>query len=160
MAIEIREVSPLFGAEICGIDLAKPVDCTAVDLIWRAIDRYAVLVFRDQHLDDTQLRDFASNSAPLRSAERPPVLAAGAWRTLKSATFRTSTKMGGCASATTGGASTASVIGYGIPMPPTCRSRSYSGCSMRWPYRRRVPSAAARLNSPICVRLMTHCPRR
>jgi len=74
MAIEIREVSPLFGAEICGIDLAKPVDRTAVDLIWGAIDRYAMLVFHDQHLDDTQLRDFASNFGALeigRAAARP-----------------------------------------------------------------------------------------
>jgi alpha-ketoglutarate-dependent 2,4-dichlorophenoxyacetate dioxygenase len=65
MTIEIREVNPLFGAEICGIDLGKPVDRTAVDAIWQAIDRYAVLVFHDQHLDDTQLRDFASNFGAL-----------------------------------------------------------------------------------------------
>jgi alpha-ketoglutarate-dependent 2,4-dichlorophenoxyacetate dioxygenase len=60
MAIEAREVNPLFGAEISGIELGKPVDRTAVDLIGQAIDRYAVLVFHDQHLNDTQLRDFAS----------------------------------------------------------------------------------------------------
>jgi len=74
MAIEVREVSPRFGAEICGIHLAEPVDRIAVDLIWQAIDRYAVLVFRDQHLDDTQLRDFASNFGALeigRAAARP-----------------------------------------------------------------------------------------
>jgi alpha-ketoglutarate-dependent 2,4-dichlorophenoxyacetate dioxygenase len=65
MAIEIRPVNPFFGAEIGGIDLSKSVDRPTVDAIWQAIDLYAVLVFRDQHLDDTQLRDFAANFGPL-----------------------------------------------------------------------------------------------
>ena len=74
MAIEVREVNPLFVAEIGGIDLGKPVDRTAIEWISQAIDRYAVLVFHDQHLDDTQLRDFASNFGALeigRAAARP-----------------------------------------------------------------------------------------
>jgi len=65
MAIEIRPVNPLFVAEIAGIDLGKSADRPTVDAIWEAIDRYAVLVFRDQHLDDTQLRDFAGNFGAL-----------------------------------------------------------------------------------------------
>jgi alpha-ketoglutarate-dependent 2,4-dichlorophenoxyacetate dioxygenase len=65
MAIEVRQVNPHFVAEIGGIDLSKTMDRPAVDAIWGAIDRYAVLVFRDQHLDDTRLRDFAANFGPL-----------------------------------------------------------------------------------------------
>jgi alpha-ketoglutarate-dependent 2,4-dichlorophenoxyacetate dioxygenase len=65
MAIEIRQVNPFFVAEIGGIDLSKSVDRPTVDAIWQAIDRYAVLVFRDQCLDDTQLRDFAGNFGAL-----------------------------------------------------------------------------------------------
>jgi alpha-ketoglutarate-dependent 2,4-dichlorophenoxyacetate dioxygenase len=65
MAIEIRQVNPLFVAEIDGIDLGKSVDRPTVDAIWEAIDRYAVLVFHDLHLDDTQLRDFAGNFGAL-----------------------------------------------------------------------------------------------
>ena len=65
MAIEIRQVNPVFVAEIGGIDLSKSVDRPTVDAIWQAIDRYAVLVFRDQCLDDTQLRDFAANFGAL-----------------------------------------------------------------------------------------------
>jgi alpha-ketoglutarate-dependent 2,4-dichlorophenoxyacetate dioxygenase len=74
VTIEIRQVNPLFVAEIGGLDLVEPVDRTAVGLIWQAIDRYAVLVFHDQHLDDTQLRNFASNFGALeigRAAARP-----------------------------------------------------------------------------------------
>ena len=65
MAIEIRQVNPHFAAEIGGIDLSNSVDRPTVDAIWQAIDRYPVLVFRDQCLDDTQLRDFAANFGAL-----------------------------------------------------------------------------------------------
>ena len=65
MAIEIRQVNPFFVAGIGGIDLRKSVDRPTVDAIWQAIDRYAVLVFRDQCLDDTQLHDFAANFGAL-----------------------------------------------------------------------------------------------
>jgi len=65
MAIEIKRVNPFFVAGIGGIDLRKSVDRTTVNAIWQAIDRYAVLVFRDQCLDDTQLRDFAANFGAL-----------------------------------------------------------------------------------------------
>jgi len=65
MAIEIGWINPHFVAEISGIDLDQNVDRPTVDAIWEAIDRYAVLVFRDQRLDDTQLRDFAAKFGPL-----------------------------------------------------------------------------------------------
>ena len=65
MAIEIRQVNPHFAAEIGGIDVSKGVDRPTIDAISEAIDRYAVLVVHDQHLDDTQLRDFASNFGAL-----------------------------------------------------------------------------------------------
>ena len=65
MAIEIRPVNPGFVAEIGGIDLDGSVDQATVDAMWETINRYAVLVFHDQQLDDTQLRDFAANFGPL-----------------------------------------------------------------------------------------------
>src|SRR6516162_9305786 len=65
MAIEIGWINPHFVAEISGIDLNQNVDRPTVDAIWAAIDRYAVLVFRGQRLDDTQLRDFAARFGPL-----------------------------------------------------------------------------------------------
>jgi alpha-ketoglutarate-dependent 2,4-dichlorophenoxyacetate dioxygenase len=65
MAIEVRPIHPEFVAEIDGIELGRPVDRAAVDKIWRAIDRYAVRVFHDQHLDDERLRDFANHFGEL-----------------------------------------------------------------------------------------------
>jgi alpha-ketoglutarate-dependent 2,4-dichlorophenoxyacetate dioxygenase len=74
MPIETRPLHPHIAAEAAGIDLACARDAAAIDAIWAAIDRHAVLVFRDQHLTDAQLRDFAALFGPLeigRSAARP-----------------------------------------------------------------------------------------
>src|ERR1700693_4142588 len=64
MAMETRPLSLSFVAEIAGADLSRPADTATVDAIWSAIDRYAVVVFRDQHLTDAQLRDFAACFGP------------------------------------------------------------------------------------------------
>ncbi len=74
MTLDIRPVNPDFVAEVGGIDLAGPLGDGDIAAIWAAIDRYAVLVFHDQRLTDTQLRDFAARFGPLeigRSAMRP-----------------------------------------------------------------------------------------
>jgi alpha-ketoglutarate-dependent 2,4-dichlorophenoxyacetate dioxygenase len=73
MPIELRKLHPLFVAEASGVDLSQPVDAEMVRTIWDAIDRYAVVVFHDQHLTDAQLRDFAARFGDLeigRSAAR------------------------------------------------------------------------------------------
>jgi alpha-ketoglutarate-dependent 2,4-dichlorophenoxyacetate dioxygenase len=65
MGIEIRELHPLFVGEVGDIDLARPLDPTEVQALWKAIDRYAVLVFHDQQLNDERLRDFANRFGKL-----------------------------------------------------------------------------------------------
>ncbi|HUC10635.1 MAG TPA: TauD/TfdA family dioxygenase [Stellaceae bacterium] len=65
MNLELRQLHPVFAAEATGTDLSGPLDAAMVEAIWRAIDEYAVVVFRDQRLDDTQLRDFAALFGPL-----------------------------------------------------------------------------------------------
>jgi len=63
-----------FAAEVIDADLSQPINAATVDAIWSAIDRYAVVIFRDQRLTDAQLRDFAAGFGPLeigRSAARP-----------------------------------------------------------------------------------------
>jgi alpha-ketoglutarate-dependent 2,4-dichlorophenoxyacetate dioxygenase len=57
--MEVLQIHPLFVGEVCGMDLAQPLGASAIRAIWEAIDRYAVLVFHGQHLDDAQLRNFA-----------------------------------------------------------------------------------------------------
>jgi alpha-ketoglutarate-dependent 2,4-dichlorophenoxyacetate dioxygenase len=50
MGLEIRQLHPLFAAEIGGVDLSRPLDPATVAAIDAAMDRYAVLVFRGQAL--------------------------------------------------------------------------------------------------------------
>jgi alpha-ketoglutarate-dependent 2,4-dichlorophenoxyacetate dioxygenase len=65
MSLELRQLHPLFAAEAREVDLSRPIDAAMVEAIWQAIDQYAVVVFRDQRLDDTQLRDLAARFGPL-----------------------------------------------------------------------------------------------
>ncbi|MFT5447647.1 MAG: alpha-ketoglutarate-dependent 2,4-dichlorophenoxyacetate dioxygenase [Gammaproteobacteria bacterium] len=54
-----------FAAEISGLDLSTPLDAAMLAQLWSTIDHHAVVVFRDQHLEDAQLRDFAIRFGPL-----------------------------------------------------------------------------------------------
>jgi alpha-ketoglutarate-dependent 2,4-dichlorophenoxyacetate dioxygenase len=65
MPLETRPLQPFIGCEMAGIDLGKGVDTEAIDAIWAAIDRHAVVVFHDQRLTDAELRDFAALFGPL-----------------------------------------------------------------------------------------------
>lgn len=61
MHIDIRQLHPLFVAELAGIDASRPLDAAAVHAISDAIDRYAVLVLPEQHLDDERQLAFAKH---------------------------------------------------------------------------------------------------
>jgi len=74
MGLELCPLSPEFAVEAGGIDLAYPIGGDAVAEIWRAIDRFCVVVFHEHHLSDAQLRDFAGRFGELeigRAAARP-----------------------------------------------------------------------------------------
>jgi alpha-ketoglutarate-dependent 2,4-dichlorophenoxyacetate dioxygenase len=74
MSIQTQELHPGFAAEASFVDLSQTLDADTIAAIQSAIDAYTVLVFRDQHLTDGQLRDFAARFGPLeigRSAARP-----------------------------------------------------------------------------------------
>jgi alpha-ketoglutarate-dependent 2,4-dichlorophenoxyacetate dioxygenase len=65
MALTLTPLHPLFAAEARGIDLRTapdPATCAEID---RAMNRYAVLVFRDQPLDDDQQMAFGEALGPL-----------------------------------------------------------------------------------------------
>jgi alpha-ketoglutarate-dependent 2,4-dichlorophenoxyacetate dioxygenase len=57
--IQVKQLHPLFVGEVSGIDLRKPLDAKAFDAVVDAIDRHAVLVFRDQDIDDRQQMAFS-----------------------------------------------------------------------------------------------------
>ena len=54
MTIETLPLHPLFAAEMHGFDLRRAADTALCEAIDSAMNQYAVLVLRDQHLDDEQ----------------------------------------------------------------------------------------------------------
>ncbi len=54
MSITIRQVGPCFAGEVDGLDMRQPLSRDDAAAIHAGMDRYAVLVFRDQKIDDAQ----------------------------------------------------------------------------------------------------------
>ena len=67
MSITTRQLHPLFVGEVRGIDLREPADASTVDAMVAACDRYAVLVFPDQSIDDDQQMAFSERLGPLET---------------------------------------------------------------------------------------------
>jgi len=65
MSLHLTPLHPLFAAEVHGLDLRDTPDASLCADIDRAMDQYAVLVFRDQHLDDDQQMAFGEALGPL-----------------------------------------------------------------------------------------------
>ena len=64
MPLSLKPLHALFAAEAGGIDLRKPLSPAEVRDIEAAMDRYAVLVFRDQPLGQgEQLRPYSGSPA-------------------------------------------------------------------------------------------------
>ena len=54
MSISIRQVHPVFVGEVAGIDIREPLSRNDIATIESDLDRYAVLIFRDQAITDEQ----------------------------------------------------------------------------------------------------------
>jgi alpha-ketoglutarate-dependent 2,4-dichlorophenoxyacetate dioxygenase len=68
MPIKFRQAGPTLGAEVEGIDISKPLSKADADAIHAGMDKYAVLVFRDQKLTDEQQMTFSLNFGALENA--------------------------------------------------------------------------------------------
>ncbi len=69
MTISIRQIHPVFAGEVSGADLTKPLSPQDVAAIEAGMDRYAVLVFRDQKIDDDQQMAFTVNFGGIENAQ-------------------------------------------------------------------------------------------
>jgi alpha-ketoglutarate-dependent 2,4-dichlorophenoxyacetate dioxygenase len=67
VAMVTGQLHPLFVGEVSGIDLRDTVDQETFASMVGALDRHAVLVFRDQHLDDDQQIAFSRRFGPLEA---------------------------------------------------------------------------------------------
>src|SRR5881227_1713739 len=61
MSISIRQLHPHFFGEVTGVDLRKPLTRQEAIEIEAGMDKYAVLLFRDQDITDEQQLAFALN---------------------------------------------------------------------------------------------------
>ena len=72
MTITIRPIDPTnrpdFAGEIAGIDLSFPVSAEDIAAVVEGMDRFAVLVFHDQRIDDQQQLTFSRHFGPLEEA--------------------------------------------------------------------------------------------
>jgi alpha-ketoglutarate-dependent 2,4-dichlorophenoxyacetate dioxygenase len=67
--ISIRQIHPVFVGEVSGADLTRPLSKEDVAAIDAGMDRYAVLVFRDQHITDDQQMEFTRNFGAIENAK-------------------------------------------------------------------------------------------
>jgi alpha-ketoglutarate-dependent 2,4-dichlorophenoxyacetate dioxygenase len=65
MGLRISQLHPLFVGEVSGVDVGRPLDAPTVCAITETIDRYAVLVFPGQDLDDERQMEFARHFGEL-----------------------------------------------------------------------------------------------
>ena len=68
MTISIEPMHPKFVAEIAGTDLRQPQPQEIVDALVAALDRYAVLIYPQQGIDDDQQLAFGRYFGPLETA--------------------------------------------------------------------------------------------
>jgi alpha-ketoglutarate-dependent 2,4-dichlorophenoxyacetate dioxygenase len=70
MPLTFRPLHPVFAAEVFGIDCRKPLSRDEVAAVEAGMDRYAVLVLRDQDISDEQQLAFTRHFGELESYPR------------------------------------------------------------------------------------------
>ena len=71
MSVTIRSTradSPVFVGDVIGVDVSAGVSTEDAAAIEAGMDRYAVLVLRDQKIDDEQQFAFSQNFGPMEKA--------------------------------------------------------------------------------------------
>ncbi|MFE9405145.1 TauD/TfdA dioxygenase family protein [Streptomyces sp. NPDC006530] len=76
--IEIRKVTAHIGAQVSGVDIAKPLDEESVAALRAALNEHKALVFDDVDLDDEGQQAFARHFGDLTTAHPTVTAVAGA----------------------------------------------------------------------------------
>jgi alpha-ketoglutarate-dependent 2,4-dichlorophenoxyacetate dioxygenase len=71
MQISFDPLHPIFAAEVSGVDCRRPLEPDEVEAIEAAMDQYAVLVFREQKLSDTEQIAFTRHFGDLENYATP-----------------------------------------------------------------------------------------
>jgi alpha-ketoglutarate-dependent 2,4-dichlorophenoxyacetate dioxygenase len=67
MSVTLRQLTPVFAAEVSGIDCTEPLSPDEVAAVEAGMDRYAVLVFPDQNISDEQQLAFTRQFGELEN---------------------------------------------------------------------------------------------
>lgn len=68
MALNLRKLHPLYGVEIVGVDVAKPVDDATFGEIRAALDEHSLLLFRGLDMTDERQIAFSERFGPMLRA--------------------------------------------------------------------------------------------
>jgi alpha-ketoglutarate-dependent 2,4-dichlorophenoxyacetate dioxygenase len=68
MSLAVHQIHPVFVGEVSDVDIGKPLSREDVLALEAGMDRYAVLVFRDQEITDGQQMAFSRNFGELENA--------------------------------------------------------------------------------------------
>src|SRR5580700_6431454 len=71
MPVSIRPLHPAFAGEVSGVDCRKPLDPGEIDTVEAGMNRYAVLIFRDQNLTDEEQIAFTRHFGELENYNTP-----------------------------------------------------------------------------------------
>ncbi len=71
MPVSIKPLHPVFAGEVHGVDCTRPLSPDEVAEIEAGMDKYAVLVFREQALSDEQQLAFTKQFGPLEAYGNP-----------------------------------------------------------------------------------------
>ncbi|MBV8334099.1 MAG: TauD/TfdA family dioxygenase, partial [Alphaproteobacteria bacterium] len=71
MSVSIRPRDTVFVGEVAGVDCRKPLGSAEVSAIEAGMDKYAVLVFRDQNITDAEQIAFTRHFGELESYSTP-----------------------------------------------------------------------------------------
>ena len=80
MSVKIRQIGPCFAGEVEGIDMRRPLTPGEVAAIHAGMDKYAVLVFHGQNIDDAQQLAFSRSLGELEEAIGTSLRAANEYR--------------------------------------------------------------------------------
>jgi len=69
MSLLIQPIQPSFAARVSGVDLRTPISTAVAAEIESGMDRYGVLVFPDQQIDDDQQLSFTKNFGEIEHAQ-------------------------------------------------------------------------------------------
>src|SRR3954447_6340454 len=80
MPVSIRQIGPCFAGEVEGVDMRRPLTAEEVAAIHAGMDRYAVLVFHKQDIDDEQQLAFTRSLGEIELVPHTGLRAATEYR--------------------------------------------------------------------------------